>query len=424
MSKDDLSDRNRERLNQATGDRLSRQSAKSDRDSQLPLPSQSAGYKDGRYWQQRPGHKPLPVTAVDTNGGVENGQTVTMRGNRMDAMPRVRTEPPTIPQPRKRLLIKYLYSLGQTFYVGGWQRDAVAVYTLQAGESLFAASLDNLGGDLWHVDLVTTIGSTTHLRSFANTENAEAVDLISTDTIRIGELYGFGFSYLSLDGTLTPIPGGGILATTQRYTVNGGFQFASGSEVTTSTVETVYYAGEPWYSLNRLNTQASMAPIPLTPELTYSFSSVSVANQHTAVGSSGAPPIPANSFSGSEDFLSTIRINQTGQNAIGRYETRQGFTQTSGLLWIADSAISRSQSNFEPDDHYLDVQTTGFTAIPKTAFDLYSNNPLNVELKELSIVFTAYSSGFNKQGDLDTLVYPPKPYDLPTFNFYTASYHE
>ncbi|WP_432812923.1 hypothetical protein [Pantanalinema sp. GBBB05] len=43
---------------------------------------------------------------MDTNGGVETGQTVTMRGNRMDAMPRVRTEPPTTSQPRKRLLIK------------------------------------------------------------------------------------------------------------------------------------------------------------------------------------------------------------------------------------------------------------------------------------------------------------------------------
>ncbi|MBL1176804.1 hypothetical protein [Pantanalinema sp. GBBB05] len=421
MSRDELSDRNRERLNQATGDRLSRQTAKSDRDSQLPLPSQSAGYKDGRYWQQRPGHKPLPVTAVDTNGGVEDGQPVTMRGNRMDAMPRVRTEKPTTPQPRKRLLIKYLYSLGQTFYVGGWQPDAVAVYTLQTGESLFAASLDNLGGDLWRVDLVTTIGTTTHFRSFANTEDAAAIDLTTTDTIRIGELYGFGFSYLSLDGVLIPVPpGGSVLNTTRRYTLNGTFQLVSGSEVSTQDIQVFYYGVEPWYTLIRNTLNANITGIPLTPELTYNFSASSTGNNYVTAGGAGLPPIPEDSSSGTEDLLTTIRIDQSGRFAIGRYATQQGFTQTSGLLWIAGSTINRLQTAFDPEDYYLDVQTTGFTAIPKTEFDPY----LADGKTQISIQFAGYSSGFNKQGDLETLVYPPKPYDLPTFNFYAASYHE
>jgi hypothetical protein len=416
----DLRDRNRERLNQATGDRLSRQTAKSDRDSQVPSASQSAGYKDGRYWQQRPGHQPLPVAAVDTNGGVEIGQPVTMRGDRMDAMPRVRAEPRPVPQPRQKLLIKYLYSLGPTLYVGGWQPNAVAVYTLQTDEALYAASLNNLGGDLWRVDLVTTIGPTIYFRSFANAEAAEAVNLSTTDTIRIGELYGFGFSYLSLEGIFTPIPNGSITAITQRYTVNGAFQLASGTTTATSDIEPVYYGDFPWYDLNRLTTTTSFAAIPLTPELTYAFASNTISNQYNPTGGSEAPPVPADSFSGSEDFLSTVRIDQTGQFAIGRYSTQQGFTQSSGLVWIATSSISRVQTTFDPDDYYLDVTTTGFTAIPKTEFAPY----LAGGTTQISIQLAAYSPGFNKQGDLETIVYPPKPYDLPSFTFYTASYHE
>ncbi|MBL1178659.1 hypothetical protein [Pantanalinema sp. GBBB05] len=306
--------------------------------------------------------------------------------------------------------------------MGGWQPDAVAVYTLQPGESWLTASLDNLGGDLWHVDLVTTIGAATHLRLFANTEDAAAINLSTTDTIRIGELYGFGFSYLSLDGVFIPVPpSGSIFNTTQRYVINGAVQAASGSSITTQTSEVFYYAeGTVWYNLFKTTVNTSITGIPLTPELTYNFSSTSIDNNYVSAGGAGLPPIPEDSSSGTEDSLTTIRIDQSGRFAIGRYATQQGFTQTSGLLWIADSTINRIQTTFDPEDYYLDVQTTGFTAIPKTEFDPY----LADGTTQISIQFAGYSSGFNKQGDLETLVYPPKPYDLPTFNFYAASYHE
>lgn len=418
---DDLRQRNRERLNQAEGDRLSRQSAKSDRDSQLPLPSQSAGYRDGRYWQQRPGHKPVPVTAVDTNGGIEIGQTVTMRGNRMDAMPRVKVEPRAIPQPRNLLLIKYLYQLGQTFYVGGWQPEAVAVYTLQTGETFASASLDNLGGDLWRVDLVTTIDGTHYLKSFTNAAEIPTPELSSTLSVRPGELYGFGFGYLAYDNTFTPTPEGSITGITQHYTVKGEIHVASGAETRTAVTEAVYFGDQPWYSVTRNRLATAVSPIPLTPELSYGYTLTNTSNNYSPSGGSGVPSVPEDSDTLTADFLSTVRIDRTGRFAIGRYVTTTDVDQqTSGLLWIADSSISRVQTSFVLDDHYLDVTTAGFTAIPKTAFDPYRDG----DTTQISIQFATYSPGFNKQGDLETRVYPPQPNDPDNFTFYTASYHE
>lgn len=87
----DIADRNRSQLDRQKARYANAVQRREEIEAQTPLPSQSAGYDDsGRLTTKRSGHNAIPAKGIDTNGGIADGQPVVMRGDRADAMPRVR----------------------------------------------------------------------------------------------------------------------------------------------------------------------------------------------------------------------------------------------------------------------------------------------------------------------------------------------
>lgn len=117
MTQDDLSSRNRQNLDRATASRLDRQHQQEQRDQLTPLPAQAAGFNSrGEMETQRPGHGAIPVRSVNTNGAIGVGQTVRQRGDRVDAMPRVRTSEPAVSSARM-VEVAYLFQPEFFYYV-------------------------------------------------------------------------------------------------------------------------------------------------------------------------------------------------------------------------------------------------------------------------------------------------------------------
>jgi hypothetical protein len=151
-----LESRNKQRINQASTDRIERLIQEAERRNLLPPPSFAVGSQGGKIRAVTLGQGETTLDPI-TNGGIAAGDRVRNRGGLADAMPHVQTRTQSAPVEAGK--VKVLCFKDGGLWIGGDRQNPKRIFTIPEGLTLIfeQSHLVNMGdGDKWIVSIVVT----------------------------------------------------------------------------------------------------------------------------------------------------------------------------------------------------------------------------------------------------------------------------
>ncbi|MBD2370926.1 hypothetical protein H6G55_28080, partial [Leptolyngbya sp. FACHB-161] len=149
-----LESRNKQRINQASADRIDKLIQEAEQRNLLPPPSFAVGSQDGKIRVVTVGQGETTVDPI-TNGGIAKGDRVRNQGGFADAMPHVQTRTQSSPvEPGK---VKILCFKDGGLWIGGDRPNPKRIYTIPEGARLdfdLSRIVNKGDGDKWIVTFV------------------------------------------------------------------------------------------------------------------------------------------------------------------------------------------------------------------------------------------------------------------------------
>lgn len=432
-------------------------------ETNIPLTYQ--GFKKGVPLLQAQGRSPFAVGQTITNGAIQKGtiaQTnIVNQTVRINGIPRVAVE--TIPTTTlTKGKIKYLYSIVKDgikrFYVGGWQQKSVLVKELPLSQTVYHASIDNLGKDDWSVNLSYKLTTTKTAYAFINSNSKKS--WIYEYTSSGGSCFGNGFWSLGRETATSSSPidsesGGGIeyvllpngtvfpnttswTRTNQDITTSGNNIYLWQNQRLTSSYysnrhENLYGEQTEFYvpvglgaielcttnDDSRVTTTTSASIVLPNPVLSLTSTGTRTQTSYSKICSISGEQSQDDhneSDSSSGDFNGTvpIKVNQYGNRAVGNKDTN--------AYWATPDGLEFRTPLFSGLFNYLDVQISGLSLVDSEFFIKYVSTP--AEAKAGICKVKLFDPGFKQKIELRTYVYKPDQFkDGLTYSFYNASYH-
>ncbi len=338
-------------------------------------------------------------------------------------------------QPQTKGKIKYLYSLvadGQIrFYVGGWQQRTILATTLPDSATILHASIDNLGGSRWSLNLAYRLDG---MRTIARYEKSTPEWAYTDSDSSNPTCYRNGFWLIGStagDNQTTTTPtisepceSEVTVTSAQNSTIDYLYEAAAKHTASQSTLIDYSYGhyltqttdafgnvtcGPP--VVNRFsNSRASVVTKLIVPAIDFTITETA-SHSHsysTYTDEFGNPPVISGDTTVDHPAVvySLAAINQKGTSAIAQKEGRLVFF----------NHTQETDSTLTEVPGFLDVFDTEFTLISPgdQAFALTNNNR--------NVALTHYSSAFEHYTKRE-FVYKPSKKSGSGYQFYNASYH-
>ena len=368
-----------------------------------------------------------------TNGGMGLGQRISKFGEMVTAMPHIKRtlRQPLAPSAQSPYRIKYLIlietSEGKSIYAGGWQKDLVLVRFLPPDSNIIHASIDNLGEDLWRVNLgilqsgdqkTIEIISPSGVVTYAVPNIGTQLKRIRTFPVCAGHGFWYLEEYAAVTNTVQVPPGDVILELGQsvtftttttlvsvnRFQISNGVAYNSSADLEFSgvSVNTVWREpiGGGTQPVSGDSEEVYLNRVPRLPSLIVEDSRV----ETSGFSRPQVEPSEPGTIRRSEQtlFYNTIKISAQGANGVGTvYSVDYSFdqseldpippvTSTTSPVWYTTAgggSVIPSTNTFAFSSNYIDVFSVKLTAINKALF-------LSL-LSAASNVFTVPVNSFN-----------------------------
>src|SRR5579883_299339 len=384
-----------------------------------------------------------------TSGLMKRGQPVRVNASggtvRVDQRPAARVQTKTTTTSSTPANIKILASVitanGIEIYVGGWQSDPVLVATLtgvsanQVGFDL-NATLANLGGDDWQVDLCYAIAG--HYYAEVISSDGSRNYKHETPVLCVSKGYGFFTATLNEQPSSTNSQSSGTtlpITITETTVVGSSQQFYLFNQVQkvmdipgytyTNTIHIVDYGYGGTSNNNASATiQYSYDQLLLPGDSEFS-SPVTTRNYGdyivTAIVSSDGAGLDTPSVSGTIQDQIILRINADGSGGVGQ-NTLYPLPGNTQYIWV------------DPDENNVD-EDADFFVVP-ALIDVFNGNFTMLDPSDISTFYAAiywtenttlhlntYSTLFALYDQLEIAVYPlPLPNGAQPI-IYAGSYH-
>lgn len=294
--------------------------------------------------------------------------------------------------------LKYLWSKTEgdqiLFLVGGWKKDNYLAKSLPVGTEIFHASVDNLGGDRWAVNLgYVEDGKVIVERVGNNPWRAEVPTLPTT----------LGHSY---DPLFPECYGHGFWRSPEYGTADTYFDAGSYDS-------RIYSGGRHWFAFNGKSKVLLMEPysikgllvdfsattgFPFDGEVQtiWNYQAPTIALPGDRKFSTPLRLLNTNNFvhvdgkiynvfyerlTGLRRFYQVYRINAAGNRGVGKVDRKidQPLMAQAKTVWFQGRSAQESPQAFDFAAHWVDVQASGFTAIKRSpAPDLTQDRPVEV----------------------------------------------
>lgn len=274
--------------------------------------------------------------------------------------------------------IKYLFSQNTgteiIFWIGGWKKDSIEALRIPS-QTIRSASIDNLGGDDWFIQVygfsrTWTKGSNGQTTTFDVTTVPNGVSLggLAWGGLTQPRCIGYGFFLLGQTlktGEIVEQDGEGIIT---RITSLGETLAYLESNTTLVTLpyissvdaQLVGYNDETIWDYRRLPGKTQ---------------------RNTLIADAGAITYYT------RDVYSTLRINKTKNLGIGEHVNLAGDIQPAYYQGDAEPQIVPVNSSL--NSYYLDVQSSGFTGLTRSDFTISGlAQDKNVDVKYFNLGFT------------------------------------
>ncbi|MGA7934958.1 MAG: hypothetical protein WCA35_15535 [Kovacikia sp.] len=330
--------------------------------------------------------------------------------------------------------IKYFFFDGHRYYVGGFKPNPVPVEGING--RVVSASIDNLGGNKWRLDIVSRSGSNLIVQAinpFAKKDNWSLTVPVPS-LISEGNFLGFGFIFLFSNSVYlynNPLPNppdrisgsvSSAIETTFAYVLDGKLIKTSGKKTFLYTYSNNFLE-DGAFDTHQSSSSKENATYYLLPTLPFKYTADSLAT----ISEHFVPNVEftridsvANSVSDAQSY----RLNQGRSVGIGirRTSTTQNSTVVDHTYasWLEGSIQPSSVEDFDFESYYLDVQKNSFTRFPKVVNSSDLIQPDGASLREVKV--ETFNKKFQRSKVEKVRMYGP---NSPSANFraYAASYH-